>query len=81
MQEMWYNINMKKCEIISEVLCIAHYSNNIELSEQVFNALCEKFGTYSFSWYFVSPKLIKYFDGEWHYHKYNPSFIKGWGTF
>jgi len=72
---------MKKCEIMSELMAIYTGAKYVELEDSVFNALCKKFGTFSFSWYFITPTDIKYFDGEWKYAKYNPSFIKGWGTF
>ena len=66
---------------MSELMAIYTGQSYVELVDSVFVALCEKFGTCGFSWYFVAPTLIKYFDGEWKYAKYSPSFIKGWGTF
>jgi hypothetical protein len=72
---------MKKCEVISEIMAIYTGQRYVELEDKVFNAMCEKFGTFGFSWYFVTSTLIKYFDGEWKYTNYKPSFIDGWGIF
>jgi len=42
----------------------------VKISMKEFLKLCERFGVYSFNWYFVSPNTIKYFDGnEWRIEK------------
>lgn len=72
---------MINCAIVLEEQCEGQ-TQDVQLHERVYESLCRIFGTYGFSWYFVSNLKIKYFkEGGWHYHDYKPSFIKGWGIF
>lgn len=63
-----------KCEIIYPAESTYHQQRGIKydtimLGRPIYDYLCKRFGSYSFSWYFIYPDAtVKYFDykaNEW----------------
>lgn len=57
-----------KLQIVLEELCDYQGETEIEISDEKFKQLCQKYGVYGIDWYVVDGGFIKFWDGKkWDY--------------